>query len=53
MNTIQEKSKSTRGFKPWKLFFFEEYETRGEAREREVFLKTGFGRVMDKEKMAP
>jgi putative endonuclease len=44
------KVKSTRGFKPWKLFFFEEYETRGEARKREVFLKTGFGRSWIKKK---
>jgi putative endonuclease len=50
MNIIQGKSNPLEVFKPWKLFFFEEYETRGEARKREVFLKTGFGRSWIKKK---
>lgn len=35
----QGKVKSTRGYRPWKLLGFEEYETRAEAIERERFLK--------------
>lgn len=37
-------TQSTRGYKPWKLLFFEECESRIKAREREKFLKSGSGR---------
>jgi putative endonuclease len=35
---------STRAYIPWKLFFFETYPTRSEAREREKYLKGGSGK---------
>ena len=38
------KTKSTKGYKPWKLLFFEEFETRQEARKREKYLKSGIGK---------
>ena len=41
---------STKGFRPWKLFFFEEFETREEARKREVYLKSGVGKEYIKTK---
>ena len=44
------KTKSTKGYKPWKLFFKEEYETRLEARNREKYLKSGVGKEFIKEK---
>ena len=34
----------TKGRKPWKLAYKEEFYTRGEARTRELFLKSGQGR---------
>jgi putative endonuclease len=38
------KTKSTKGYKPWKLVYFESYETRDEALLREKYFKTGSGR---------
>jgi putative endonuclease len=38
------KTKSTKGYKPWKLVYFERYETRDEALLREKYFKTGSGR---------
>jgi putative endonuclease len=38
------KTKSTKGFIPWKLVFVEEYATRIEARRREKYLKGGSGK---------
>ena len=38
------KTKSTKGYRPWELFFFEEYPTRIEARGREKYLKSAPGR---------
>ena len=38
------KTKSTKGYRPWELFFFEEYPTRIEARGREKYLKSGIGK---------
>ena len=43
-------TKSTKGYKPWTLFFFEEFKTREEAREREKYLKSGIGREYIKNK---
>jgi putative endonuclease len=37
-------SRFTRGGKPWTLIHKERYETKGEALERERFLKSGAGR---------
>lgn len=38
------KTKSTKGFRPWQIFFLEKFSTRGEARDREKFLKAGSGK---------
>lgn len=38
------KTKSTKGFIPWAIFFYEKFNTRVEAREREIFLKGGSGK---------
>jgi putative endonuclease len=38
------KTKSTKGYKPWKLVYFDSYETRDEALLREKYFKTGSGR---------
>lgn len=38
------KSRYTSGRRPWQLIYKEEYSTRGEAMEREKFLKSGQGR---------
>jgi putative endonuclease len=47
-NRVQEhnsgKTKSTKGYIPWKLVYFEKFETREEAVLREKYLKTGIGR---------
>ena len=42
-------TKSTKAFGPWELFFYEEYETREEARKREIYLKSGIGKEKIKE----
>ena len=36
-------NRSTKAYCPWVLFFCEEFETRVEARNREVYLKSGVG----------
>lgn len=41
---------STKGYRPWKLFFKEEYITRLEARSREKYLKSGVGKEYIKNK---
>ncbi len=38
------KTISTKPYLPWKILFFEEFETKEEAINREKFLKTGKGR---------
>ena len=38
------KTKSTKFYKPWVLFYSEELDSRKAAREREKELKSGFGR---------
>ena len=38
------KVRYTKGKKPWKLIYFEQFKTRSEARKREIFLKSGQGR---------
>jgi putative endonuclease len=45
------KTKSTKGYKPWKLVYFETFETRDEAVLREKYFKTGIGREFLKEKL--
>jgi putative endonuclease len=44
------KTFSTKGYRPWKLFFTEEYKTRAETRNREKFLKGGSGKEFIKRK---
>jgi len=46
------KTKSTRPYKPWKILFFETYNTKEEALIREKYLKSGVGREYIKNKMA-
>ncbi len=43
-NSGKKSTPSTSGRGPFKLVYFEQYETRKEARERERFLKSGSGR---------
>ena len=54
-NRIKEhnsgKTNSTKGDKPWKLVYFETFETRDEAVLREKYFKTGIGREFLKEKL--
>lgn len=38
------KTKSTKGYIPWTLFFTESYKTRASARLREKYLKGGSGK---------
>jgi len=45
------KCRYTRGRKPWKLIYQEEYQTRSEAMKREKFLKSGQGRRWLDEKL--
>ena len=44
------KTKSTKGYIPWELFFFEKHKTRKDAREREKYLKSGSGKESIKQK---
>ncbi len=46
------KTKSTKGFTPWKLIYKEESVSRIEARKREIYLKSGVGKQFLKS-MAP
>ena len=43
------KTKSTKGYRPWKLILVEAYETRNKARSREKYLKSGSGKEYIKE----
>ncbi|NOX47238.1 MAG: GIY-YIG nuclease family protein [Chlorobi bacterium] len=47
------KTKSTKGFVPWNLVYFEELENRKEAREREKYFKSGSGREFLKKILVP
>jgi putative endonuclease len=44
------KTKSTKGYIPWQLFFFEKHNSRKEARHREKYLKAGSGKELIKKK---
>lgn len=46
------KVKSTKGFLPWELVYFEIFQTREEAVLREKYFKTGSGREFLKEKLS-
>ena len=45
------KTKSTKGYLPWNLVYFEKFETREEALQREKFFKSGIGREYLKGKL--
>ncbi|MCZ8145708.1 GIY-YIG nuclease family protein [Flavobacterium sp.] len=38
------KTRSTKGYIPWELVYYEEFETKAKAIAREKFFKSGFGR---------
>ena len=40
----QGRTRSTKGFRPWHLIYYETSETRIEARQREKYLKSGCGK---------
>ena len=44
------RTKSTKGFRPWKVIHVEEHLDRTIAREREKYLKSGYGKQWLKEK---
>ena len=44
------KTKSTKGYRPWILLYFEEYDDRTIARKREKYLKSGYGKMWIKNK---
>ena len=44
-------SKYTRIYKPWEIIYFEKFETREEAREREKYFKSAAGRKLLKNKI--
>ena len=41
----QGRVRATKGGRPWKLVYFEQFQTNREARQREIFLKSGRGRA--------
>ncbi|QFZ55980.1 GIY-YIG nuclease family protein [Oceanihabitans sp. IOP_32] len=43
------KTKSTKGYAPWRLFYYEVFATRVEAILREKYFKTGMGRAFLKD----
>ena len=45
-------TKSTKPFIPWEIVYFEEFETREEAINRERYFKTAAGRLFLKNKIA-
>lgn len=45
------KTKSTKGYKPWKLIYLETFRTREEAVLSEKYFKTGSGREFSKTKV--
>ena len=45
----QGKTRSTKGFRPWKLIYTENVKDRVTARKREVYLKSGCGKEFLKE----
>ena len=44
------RTKSTKGYRPWELVHVEEYPDRTTAREREKYLKSGYGKQWLKSK---
>ena len=48
----QGKTKSTKGYRPWKILYFEKVDDRHAARKRELYLKSGCGKEFLKD-LAP
>ena len=46
-----KKVKSTKPFVPWKMIYFEEFETRTDARKREKYFKSSAGRRWRKQNL--
>lgn len=46
-------NKSTKSYFPWVLVYFEQFETRKDARNREKYLKSGIGREYLNNILAP
>ncbi len=44
-------NRSTKGFLPWDLAYYERFQTRAEARSREKYFKSGIGREFLKSKL--
>jgi len=44
------RTKSTKGYRPWEMVHVEEYPERATAREREKYLKSGYGKQWLKSK---
>ncbi len=40
----QGQNRSTKAYRPFKLIYTQEFKTRKEAREREIYLKSGIGK---------
>ncbi len=51
MSHNRGETKSTKGYRPWILFYTEKVGTREEARAREKFLKSGSGKEFLKKKV--
>ncbi len=47
------KTRSKKGYRPWILVYYEEFETREEAIDREKYFKTGIGREYLKQNIRP
>lgn len=47
------KTSSTKGYRPWKLVYYEIFEIEKDAIAREKFLKSGIGREFLKKKLWP
>ena len=43
-------TRSTKGYRPWRLFYTEQFATKVAARNREVYLKSGYGKQWLKNK---
>ncbi|MDD3875857.1 MAG: GIY-YIG nuclease family protein [Bacteroidales bacterium] len=49
----QGTTKSTKGYRPWTLFYTEDFNTLQDARKREIYLKSGCCKEFLKEKLPP
>ena len=47
------KTKSTKGYRPWNLVYYETFDSETEAIAREKFLKSGIGREFLNKKIRP